>query len=210
MDKDKQLAGGIGRPPRSSPSAMNTPSKQGLTQSVAQVHTQTHTQTGAAGASTAPLKSILRTPTHEKPAPGGPLSSFSPSLSPIRTLLTTSTVEAMGDKRNTTSPSIFDDSHIEENDKDGHVTQCDNYDNRVNLSASLFMSPLHYDSSDADGSLQSLSLLNVTSNTTLATGGKDPHLSLSYAHPNSNQYSYSSRGLHRRKSSPARRFVRDY
>ena len=199
---DKQHGGGAGRPP-TFPSAGNTPSKQSP---------QTQAATGSAGSTgSAPLKSILRTPTHEKkPSPGGPLSSFSPSLSPIQSLLTTS---AMGGNRNdpdTTSPSIFDDSHIEHDNKDDdlHINQGTHRDHTVDLSASLFMSPLHYDSSDADGSLQSLSLLNVTSNTTLAsgvgTGSPQQHGRDRATHSKSNHYSYASR-VSRKKKSPLRR-----
>lgn len=198
---DKQQ-GGAGRPPPF-PTTVNTPSKQSPTQTQG----QTSTQTGSA-----PLKSILRTPTHEKtPSQGGPLSSFSPSLSPIQSLLTSTLGGGHRNDHETTSPSIFDDSHIEHDDKDeddSHMAEGTNRANTVNLSASLFMSPLHYDSSDADGSLQSLSLLNVTSNTTLASGvgasspgqRRRDHISLS----NPGDYSYSSR-VPRKKKSPATR-----
>jgi hypothetical protein len=146
---------------------------------------------------TAPLKSILRTPTHEKSS--GPLSSFSPSLSPIQSCnmegLRAAEVSA---EKHKSSESVFDNSRAEEDEEGGGKA--------VNLSASLFMSPLHYDSSDA--SLQSLSLLNVTTNTTLASGVSLGAQKNDEGHYSNNTYrqrhSYSAREATRKKTSPAR------
>ena len=121
---------------------------------------------------TAPLKSILRTPTHEKPRHSGPLSDFSPSLSPIQNT-TTPNMDRLRDsddfiERNQLGKSFFDNYQLLDVDKNESIHDASN----VNLNASLFTSPLRYDSSDGDGdgSLKSLSMLNVTSSTTLASG----------------------------------------
>lgn len=131
-----------GRPPTFPSSTTTTPSKQ----------------------PSQPLKSILRTPTHDKS--NGPLNSFSPSLSPIHTLKSAPNGDEFpaSEKLKSNDP-FFNDSRM---DVEGGNDMTK--DDGVNLSASLFMSPLSYDSSDADGSLQSMSLLNVTTNTTLASG----------------------------------------
>jgi hypothetical protein len=174
-----------------------------------------------------PPQSTLRTSPPDKPLPpsssGGPLSSFSPALSPIARAagaggrgFRDNEDNGSVERNKGSSISMFDESHIEDDEREDSSAARRGGESAVNLSASLFMSPLHYDSSDADGSLQSLSLLNVTSNTTLASGAglldrpgredRGAHALPSPHHSHSSRPTSSSGP--RKKKSPSTRYVR--